>query len=72
MEGDLARVQDAMATMKEARAVVEEVERKAEAKAVYLEVERTSLQLEIGAAKDEVSFLYSESSKDKEAMEEDY
>ena len=58
--------------MKEARAVVEEAMRKAEAKAARLEVKQTSLLLEIGAAKDEVSSLHSQAGKDKEAMEEDY
>ena len=46
----LARVQDALA-------IAEEANRKAEA--ARLEVERTSLLLEIGAVKDEVSFLHS-------------
>ena len=45
---------------------------KAEAKTVRLEVERTSLMLEIGATKDEVSSLHSQASKDKEAMGENY
>ena len=48
----LARVQDAMAVAKEAK-------RKAEAEAARLEVERTSILLEIRAAKDEVSSLHS-------------
>ena len=46
--------------------------RKAKAEVACLEVERTSLLLEIGTAKDEVSSLYSQAGKDKEAMEEDY
>ena len=50
---------------------MEEVRRKAKAKATPLEVERTSLLLEIEAAKDEVSSLHSQTSKDKEATEED-
>ena len=37
-----------------------------------MEVERTSLLLDLGAAKDEVSSLHSQVDKDKEAMEEDY
>ena len=45
---------------------------KVEAKASRLEVKQTSLLLEIGAAKDEVSSLHSQAGKDKEAMEEDY
>ena len=51
---------------------MEEARRKAKAKAARLEVERTSLLLEIGAAKDEVSSLHSQAGKDKEAMKEDY
>ena len=52
--------------------IAEEAKRKAKAKVAHLEAERTSPLLEIGAAKDEVSFLHSQASKDKEAMEEDY
>ena len=44
-EDDLARVQDALVIAEEAR-------RKAEAKVTSLEVERTSLMLEVGATKD--------------------
>ena len=61
----MARVQDALA-------VAEEAKRKAEAEVARLEVEQTSLLLEIGAAKDEVSSLHSQEGKDKEAIEEDY
>ena len=50
MEDDLARVQSALVIM-------EEVKCKVEAEAARLEVERTSLLLEIGATKDEVSSL---------------
>ena len=50
---------------------MEEAKRKAEAKTSHLEVERTSLLLEVGEAKDEVSSLHSQAGKDKEAMEED-
>ena len=64
-EDKLARVQDALV-------VAEEAKLKAEAEAALLEVERTSLLLEIGAAKDEVSSLHSQAGKDKEALEEDY
>ena len=64
-EGDLVRVQDALA-------VAEEAKYKAEAETARLEVEQTSLLLEIGAARDEVSSLHSEAGRDKEAMEEDY
>ena len=52
--------------------VAEEVRRKAEVEATYHKVERTSLLLEIGAAKDEISSLHSQADKDKEAMEEDF
>ena len=45
--------------MKEARAVAEEAKCKAEVEASRLEVERTSLILKIGRAKDEVSSLHS-------------
>ena len=65
MEDDLARVQEALV-------VVEEAKRKAKAETSRLEVERTSLLLELGAAKDEVSSLHSQAGKDTEAMEEDY
>ena len=65
MESGLARVQDALAAVEEAR-------RRAEAKTAHLKIERTSLLLELGATKDEVSSLHSQAGKDKEAMEEDY
>ena len=61
----MARVQDALV-------VAEEVRRKAEAEVASLEVERTSLLLEVGATKDEVSSLQSQAGKDKAVMEEDY
>ena len=61
----LARVQDALAVANEAK-------HKAEAEAVLLEVERTSLLLDIGAVKNEVSSLHFQEGKDKEVMEEDY
>ena len=64
-ENDLARVQSALAATEEAK-------RKAESETACLEVERMSLLLEIGAAKDEVCSLQSQAGKDKEAMEEDY
>ena len=70
--GDLTRVQDALAATEEARVIVEEAKRKAKAKVARLEVMQTSLLLEIGTAKDEVSSLHSQVGKDKEAMEEDY
>ena len=53
-------------------AIAEEARRKAEDEATHLEVELTSLLLEIRAAKDEVSSLQSQADKDKEAIEEDY
>ena len=46
--------------------------RKAEAEVASLEVERTSLLLEVRATKDEVSYLQSQAGKDKAAMDEDY
>ena len=72
VEGDLARVQDALGTEEKAKVVTEEARHKAEAEAARLKVERTSFLLEIGAAKDEISSLHSQAGKDKEAMEEDY
>ena len=51
---------------------MEEAKHRAEAETVRLEVERTSLLLELGVVKDKVSFLQSQVGKDKEAMEEDY
>ena len=58
--------------MKEEKEATEEARHKAEAEVAHLEVERTSLLLEIGAAKDEISSLHSQAGKDKEPMEEDY
>ena len=52
VEGDLAKVQEALVVAKEARL-------RAEVKTSSLKVERTSLLLELGAAKDEVSSLHS-------------
>ena len=71
-EGDLASVQDTLAAVEQDMRVGEEARRKAEAEAARLEVEQTSLLLEIGMVKDVVSSLHSQSNKDKEAMEEDY
>ena len=65
VEEDLAKVHKALAATKEGRC-------KAEAEIARLEVERTSLLLELGATKDEVSSLHSQASRDKEAMEEKY
>ena len=72
MEGDLARVKDALAAAKEARAVAEEAKRKLKSEAVRLEVDRTSLLLELRMVKEEVSSLQSQAGKDKEAMEKEY
>ena len=52
--------------------VVEEVRRKAESEVARLEVDWTSLLLELGTVKDEVSSLQSQAGRDKEAMEEEY
>ena len=57
MEDDLPKVQEALAVAKEARC-------KVEAKTSGLEVERTSILLELDVAKDEVSFLHSQADKD--------
>ena len=64
-EEDLARVQEALAAAEESRS-------KAKAGTTHLEVERTSLPLELGASKDEVSSFHSQVGRDKEAMEEEY
>ena len=83
---DLTRVQEALAAAEEGRhkaeenqakvqealAAVEESRRKAEAETTRLEVEWTSLLLELGAINDEVSSLHSQAGRDKEAMEEEY
>ena len=53
-----ALTEDKLARVKDALVVAEEA--------------RTSLLLDIKAARDEVSSLYSQAGKDKEAMEEDY
>ena len=58
--------------VQDALTVVEEVRQKAEAEVSYLEFERTSLLLEIGETKDEMSSLHSQVVKEKEATEEDY
>ena len=62
---DLARVQKALAAVEEGR-------HKVEAVTACLEVEVTSLLLELEATKDEVSSLYSQGGRNKEAMEEEY
>ena len=65
VEDDLARVLDALAAAKEDR-------RKSKAEIARLAVERTLLLIELETSKYEVSSLYSQVSKDKETMEEDY
>ena len=67
-----ARAEDDLTRVQEALSIAEEARRKAEAETSRPEVERTSLLLELRAAKDEVSSLHSQASKDKEAVEEDY
>ena len=64
-EDDLARVQDTLVIAEEAR-------HKTEVEVASLEFERTSLQLEVVATKDEVTSFQSQAGKDKAAMEEDY
>ena len=67
-----AKVEDDLNRVQHALAVAEEDGRKLEAEVSSLAVERTSLLLERGASKDEVSSFHSQAGKDKEAMEEDY
>ena len=67
-----ARVEEDLARVQEALAVAEEGRCKAKAETARLEVERTSLLLELEETKDEVSSLHSQASRDKEAMEEEY
>ena len=60
MAGDAkALAKDKLARVQDALAVVEKARRKAEAEVAHLKFERTSLLLEIGAIKDEVSYLHS-------------
>ena len=66
---DLGKVQDALAVTEEAK---HKAEVEAEAETILLKVERTSLLMKFGVAKDEVSSLQSQASKDNEAMEKDY
>ena len=65
VEEDLVRVQEALAAAEEGRCKVEAI-------TTRLEVEWTSLLLELRAAKDEVSSFHSQAGRDKEAMEEEY
>ena len=54
-----ARVEDNLARVQDALVIAEDARHKAEAEVAHLEVEWTSLMLEIGATKDEVSSLHS-------------
>ena len=72
MEGDLARVKDALAAAKEAMAVAEEARRNVTSEAARLEVDQTSLLIELVTGKDKVSSLRFQVDRDKEAMEEEY
>ena len=63
-EDDLGNVRDALVVTEEAKPKAE-AEAKAEAETTFLEVERTSLLIKFGAAKDQVSSLQSQASKDK-------
>ena len=67
-----ARAKEDLARVQEALVATEEGSHKAKAKIAHLEVERTSLLLELGATKDEVPSLYSEAGRDKEAIEAEY
>ena len=68
----MARAEENLTGVQETFAAMEEGKRKAEAETALLEVERTSLLLELRATKDEMSSLHSQASRDKEAMEEEY
>ena len=72
MEGDLARVKDALAVVEEVKVVAKEARRKVKFEAARLEVDRMSLLLELRTVKDEVSSLQSQAYKDKEGMKEEY
>ena len=67
-----ARDENDLAGTQEALAAAEDDRRKEEAGTARLEVELTSLHLELKATKDEVSSLHSQDGREKEAMEEDY
>ena len=67
-----ARAKDDLATVQDALVIAEEARIKVETHTTRLEVEQTSLLLEIGEAKDEVSYLQSQAGKDKAALNEDY
>ena len=70
--GARARAEEDMARVQEALAAAEEGRRKEEAETARLEVKRTSLLLELGATKYEVTSLHSQTGRDKEAIEEEY
>ena len=53
-------------------AAAEEGKCKAEVETARLEIERTSLLLELGVTKDEVPSLHCQAGRDKEAMKEEY
>ena len=72
MEGDLARVKDALAVVEEVKVVAKEARRTVKFEAARLEVDRMSLLLELRTVKDEVSSLQSQACKDKEGMKEEY
>ena len=62
----------AIVVVGDAKAQAEEAKCKVEAETACLEVERTSLLLEIGVANDEFFSLQSQAGKDKGVMEGDY
>ena len=64
-EENLVRVQEALAPAGKSR-------RKADAEVSHLEIELTSLLLELKVTKDEMSSLHSQVRRDKETMEEEY
>ena len=73
MEGDAKELaEDKLARVQDALKVADEAKHKAKDEIVLLEVERTSLLLDIGAVNNEVSSLHFQEGKDKEVMEEDY
>ena len=86
LEFELARVQQALVALKDARRKVEyeldkvhqalaasrEAWQKAEEEANRLANERVSLLLELGASKDELSTFRAEASKEKKALEEEF
>ena len=67
-----ARVEDDLSRARDALKTAEEEGRMLGAEVSCLSIERMTLLLELGASKDEVSFLHSQVDKDKEALEEDY